>query len=416
MEKENQYLEFKVGKTLMYLKTVSAFANYHDGEIRFGVDDDGNVQPIENPDAFALDIENQINDCIIPQPIYQIAINNNNTVSIFVEKGLHTPYYFQGKTYKRNHTSTIEVDQLELKRLILEGTNQHFDDLISPKQDLTFSSLEFYLKRRLGIVRLSEDNLRTLGLLTNRGYNNAALLVSEENTFPGLEIVVYGSTSNVFKERIDLSKKSLLAQFEKAMEAYDRHYVEERVHGRVRDIVERIPQVAFREIIVNALVHRMYDINATTKVEMYPDKVIITSPGYLPYGMTYETFLKGQYSVQRYEVLVTVFQRIGLMERFATGIKRTNEAYFKFDRKPHFEVTDSSVSVLLPVTEGENVFGENDDFEFLSQIDSNVLYTRERLEMLTRIPKSRLIRILNRLITSKYITRVGRGKQTYYRK
>ena len=414
MEKENQYLEYKQEKTNTYLKTVSAFSNYHDGEIIFGVKDNGDILPIKNPESFALDIENQINDSIVPQPIYRIAINNNKTVSIIVEKGLNTPYKYQGKAYKRNHTSTIEVDELELKRLILEGTNQKFDEIISSKQDLSFLSLETYLKRRLGIKQIDEDILRTIGLLTKRGYSNAALLLSEENTFPGLDIVVYGKTTNVFKERIDLSHTSLINQFEKAMDTYERYYVEERIHGRTRDIVERIPQVAFREILVNALLHRLYDIDANTRIEMYPDKIIITSPGELPSGMSYDAFLKGQYSVQRHEVLAQVFHRLGLMEKFATGIRRTNEAYFKFDQKPRFEVTSSSVSVLLPVTEGENVFGLEDDIEFLSELDSNVLYTRERLELLTGIPKSRLIRILNRLIDKKLLQRVGRGKQTYY--
>ena len=51
MKIENKYLELKETKTTSYLKTVSAFANYNDGEIRFGIDDQGNVKPIENMES-----------------------------------------------------------------------------------------------------------------------------------------------------------------------------------------------------------------------------------------------------------------------------------------------------------------------------------------------------------------------------
>ena len=49
MEKENKFLEYKEQITKTYLKTVSAFANYNDGEIIFGVSDDYKVVGIKNP-------------------------------------------------------------------------------------------------------------------------------------------------------------------------------------------------------------------------------------------------------------------------------------------------------------------------------------------------------------------------------
>ncbi len=39
--KEKYNLEFKMEVTRTFLKTVSAYANYNDGEIIFGVDDNG---------------------------------------------------------------------------------------------------------------------------------------------------------------------------------------------------------------------------------------------------------------------------------------------------------------------------------------------------------------------------------------
>ncbi|WP_353934313.1 ATP-binding protein [uncultured Lactobacillus sp.] len=50
--------------TNTFLKTVSAFANYSDGEINFGVKDDGTVVGVKDPVQTCLNIENKINDSI----------------------------------------------------------------------------------------------------------------------------------------------------------------------------------------------------------------------------------------------------------------------------------------------------------------------------------------------------------------
>ena len=47
--KEARDLEFKEKISNSFLKTVSAFANYGEGRILFGVDDNGNAVGMENP-------------------------------------------------------------------------------------------------------------------------------------------------------------------------------------------------------------------------------------------------------------------------------------------------------------------------------------------------------------------------------
>ena len=78
MQKENRKLEYKEIITKKYLKTVSAFANYNDGEIIFGISDDYRVIGIENSISACLTIENQINDLLgladAPEEEYQIII------------------------------------------------------------------------------------------------------------------------------------------------------------------------------------------------------------------------------------------------------------------------------------------------------------------------------------------------------
>lgn len=77
--KETKTLEFKESITKTFLKTVSAFSNYDGGKIIFGIDDNGNVIGLNNPEDMRIDIENRINDSINPQPQYSISVNKKRT-------------------------------------------------------------------------------------------------------------------------------------------------------------------------------------------------------------------------------------------------------------------------------------------------------------------------------------------------
>ena len=136
--KETRNLEFKQDITNSFLKTVSAFANYGSGEIKFGICDDGTVAGIKNPNQMCLDIENKINDSIDPVPDFTLAVSKDNVITLSVEEGVYKPYFYKSKAYRRNDSSTIEVDRLELSRLILEGQNKNFEDLASKEQNLSF--------------------------------------------------------------------------------------------------------------------------------------------------------------------------------------------------------------------------------------------------------------------------------------
>ena len=52
--KENRYLEFKSEITNTFLKTVSAFANFGDGRILFGVGDNGDSIGFDDPQKVCL--------------------------------------------------------------------------------------------------------------------------------------------------------------------------------------------------------------------------------------------------------------------------------------------------------------------------------------------------------------------------
>ena len=145
--KENRELELKLTITNTFLKTVSAFANYGSGRIIFGIDDNGKIVGIDDLDETCLNLENKINDNIVPKPNFSFIKNNRDkTITLVVKEGLDKPYLYKGKAYKRNDASTIEVDRLELNRLTLEGMNRYFEELRSNDQDLKFEVLKKELK------------------------------------------------------------------------------------------------------------------------------------------------------------------------------------------------------------------------------------------------------------------------------
>lgn len=415
MQRENRNLEYKKEVSKTYLKTVSAFANYNDGEIIFGVADDLNVVGIDNPIEACLNIENQINDSIKPKPDYSLKINDDKTISLYVMQGVNTPYRYNGKAYKRNDSSTVEVDDIEEKRLILSGMNISFEELNANETDFTFSYLSQKLKEIIDLENFNLDTLKSLNLYNSKfGYNNAAKLLADKNDFSGLDIAVFGNSINIFKKRITFAGESILKQYYDSLQIYESEYIFEMIDGGFRKKTELIPFEAYREAVANAIVHRAWDIKANTKIEMYPDKIIISSPGGLVGDMTKEDYIKGNYSYLRNPIIANVFRRLNIIEAFATGIKRINDSYKNAYVKPIYNVTSGSISITLPVIENCNL--SINEANVLDSMKANYLYSRSDIEKISGFTKDKLIRLLASLQEKGLIEKSGKGRATYYKK
>mgnify|MGYP007015037496 CR=1 FL=1 len=71
-----------------------------------------------------IDIENRINDSISPKPKFEMRVDTSkNIICLTVREGAYKPYLYKGKAYRRSDTASVEVDQAELKSLVLEGSN-----------------------------------------------------------------------------------------------------------------------------------------------------------------------------------------------------------------------------------------------------------------------------------------------------
>lgn len=412
--RETKNTEFKEQITNSFLKTVSAFANYGNGQILFGVCDNGEICGIENPIQACLDIENKINDNINPVPYYTLEINDKTSViTLNVMEGMYKPYFYKSKAYIRNDSSTIEVNRLELTRLILEGQNISFEECKAKKQDLSFCVLSKKLENKLNLSSINLDTLKTLELYDDsNGYNNAAELLADTNTFPGIDIVRFGNNINIILDRVTFSNESILSQYDKTIEIFNKYYCYEEIKGAFREEKELIPEECFREAIANALVHRTWDINAHITVSMFDDHIEITSPGGLPKGISEEEYLNGGISIPRNYIICNVFMRLQMIERFGTGIRRIKEFYKTNEAKPTFNLTSNRIQIILPIFNENNNLSENprkiyDLLKKQSMSSSSIMKA-------TGFGKTKVVAILNQLIQDGYIRKTGTGKATRY--
>ena len=242
-------------------------------------------------------------------------------------------------------------------------------------------SLHFNQIRVMGIEQLTKDILKTLELYSDQnGFNNAAALLADNNHFKGIDIIRFGDSIDEIMER-----KS----------------------------VDKIPEKAFREAVANALVHRMWDIPASIKISMYPDKIEISSPGGLPAGLSEDEYLNVQISLLRNPIIGNVFFRLKYIEKFGTGIMRINYAYKNILVKPEYRIFSNSVRIILPVIKSDYKLNEAEKRLINILTDSGSM-TRNEVEKAAEMEKSKTIRILNGLIDKNIIQKKGMGRATKY--
>ena len=414
--RETKYLEFKTEITNTFLKTVSAFANYNGGEIIFGINDEGKAVGMTNPVQACLDIENKINDSIRPQPVYELEVNDKDkTVHLKVYEGNSKPYTYKSKAYRRNDTATIEVDELEFSRLVLKGRNVNYEQLPANEQNLTFTVLGTLVKNEIGIEAFNKDILKTLNLYSDKeGYNIAAELLADKNSFCGIDLARFGESISVILKRETIEHMSLLSELERAIQIYRDFYQYEKIEGIEREKVERIPEQAFREALANGLIHRTWDVKSRIRVMMYGDRIEIISPGGLPTGISDEEYLKGNVSLLRNPILANVFYRLHIVEILGTGITRIRESYRDSVVKPAFEVYENSIKVILPVSDAFEL--TRDEAEVYKELGITASKSIGEITERVSFGRSKVAAILKRLADKHYIIIQGNGRGTKYKR
>ena len=224
---------------------------------------------------------------------------------------------------------------------------------------------------------LNLDILKTLNLYKNRKFNIAAELFADNNNrkFSGIDIVVLGENINKILFRENIERKSILEQYFEAISTFERYYEYEEIVGAERIKKEKISKEAFRESVANAIVHRLWDINANIKIVMSNNKIEIISPGSLHSGMSEDEYMRGYVSVLRNPIIANIFYRLGIIEKFGTGIKRIKYEYRENFVKPSFEIYENSIRITLPIIETVTSNLVNGEVKIFEKSGNGVLVT-----------------------------------------
>ncbi|HGF0943150.1 TPA: ATP-binding protein, partial [Legionella pneumophila] len=119
--------------------------------------------------------------------------------------------------------------------------------------------------------------------------------------------------------------------------------------GRIHRVdIPQYPPIVLREAIINAIVHADYSIKgARIQVAIFSNRLEITNPGALPYGLSLEKALSG-ISQLRNRVIGHVFRELKLIERWGSGLGRMVEVcHMQGLSEPKFEELDHYFRVTL---------------------------------------------------------------------
>jgi ATP-dependent DNA helicase RecG len=426
MFREDSHVELKRELTDDLKKEVIAFANCEGGNIYIGIDDTGEVTGIENSDDVLNKVTNMVRDFISPDITlfvgYKVKVVDNKTVIIIeVQQGTRKPYYLSSKGLKstgvfvRQGASASPASQDAIRKMIIMTDGDNYEDIRSFNQELTFEYImEEFEKRN---IEFGESQMVTLGFVTgqDRVYTNAGLLFSDQAVHTIKAAVFEGKTKKVFHDRQEY-KGSILKQLEEIyhyMDMFNRTRAE--ISGLYRVDRRDYPEVAIRETLLNAIIHREYLLSGSTLVSVFDDRIEFVTIGGLVEGITLDDVLFGV-SMARNEKIANVFYRLKLVEAYGTGISKVMDSYKNEGRKPKIEVSNNAFKVTLY---NRNYSWNNENLSESQQhvmeiYESKTYITRKDVEKELGISQTMAGRIIKQLVEKECVSVTGSGSNTRY--
>lgn len=177
-------------KPKSWLKSVSAFANGIGGALFFGVSNDEVLVGLDDAKGVSEKISEAIKTKMDPAP--QVILNihaedGKEFVLLRVPSGQETPYYYTGDgnriAYVRIGNESVPASAVDLKRLVLRGSNTSFDSLSTRYsfESLAFTKLRSVYRMRTGTELTDSDFISFELVDENNMLTNAGMLLADES-------------------------------------------------------------------------------------------------------------------------------------------------------------------------------------------------------------------------------------------
>lgn len=346
--------------------------NQSGGRVIFGVSPQGVVKGQDVTDRTVEQVSEEIQriEPQAPVSIKRIAIaGGKQVVMVQVGSGPHRPYSYRRVPYRRVGNSTLEMSVDEYNRMLFERLHkdQRWENQVASDwqvEDLSETEIrrtvsEAVRRGRLPDMGTSEpmELLRGLKLLTRGGISRAAAVLFGRPDrlaveFPQCLLRVarfrgIDKSEFIDNRRFNGNAFELLAMAQRFL--IETLPVAGRIEpGRMDRIdVPQYPPIATREALANALCHRDYsNPSASISLAVYDDRLEVTSPGPLHFGLTPEALFGPHESLPWNPMIANAFYWKGIIETWGSGtIKMAGEATAAGLPRP--EIEDSGICVTV---------------------------------------------------------------------
>ncbi|MDR1321442.1 MAG: putative DNA binding domain-containing protein [Gracilibacteraceae bacterium] len=356
---ETNRIEFKRELTDDLERKAVGFLNSQEGGfIYFGVGDDGSINGLDDIDGDQLKIVNRLKDNVLPNTLglFDVIAENHDgkrIIKLIISSGVEKPYYIRkygmspngcyiriGSGVQPMTTQMIDYMYARRRKVSLNNT-------VSPRRELTFNQLKIYYEGK-GLV-LGKQFKRNIDLLTADGeYNYNGYLLADENG-TSIKVAKYAGIDKV--DLIENEEYGYCCLIKAANLVLEKLTAENRTFAKITPTtrLERkmIDPSALREAVINAYVHTDWSREVPPVVELFADRVTVTSYGGLVDGLSQEDFFNCV-SMPRNRVLMRVFKDVGMVEHLGSGLGRILKAY----DKTVFKFTPNFMIVTFPFVGG----------------------------------------------------------------
>jgi len=439
---ESSRLEFKsiIPASAKIIRTVIAFCNAKGGKLVIGVTDDGIIEGIPEDIAHqAMEwLDHAIYEACTPPLlplIYQQRIDGKLLLIIEVSSGTNKPYYQKSLglsegTFLRLGRSTVKADADIIEELKWQSRGISYDQLPlyhSSIEDLDRLKIQYFLDhRRNGIISpMTEDVLRSYEIIKKEHTTDyatvAGMLLFGKSPQQFLsEAYILCCHFSDFKDREAIAsricKGTLFEQFDESfdfiMERINKSF---KIEKKKREEHWEIPPIAIREVLMNAILHRNYHINAPVKISIYSDRIEFFSPGGLP-GPMDTSELESGITYVRNTCIAKVLWEAQYIEKMGSGFITLFKSYRKEGLlSPQVIEGTNFVKCILPRVHS-NSAQEGIDELILHLFKISDEISRSDIIRQLNIPRTSVGRVLNKLIEEGKLVRYGKGPTTKYRR